>query len=159
FLGSLAASSLGQYIPDDDVFHDCVAAIERDPAHETDLVPFWRLELEAAQAAGDDPVPLVVERAAVGFAGSIPLRLLSPLLSELRDRWPKGRLLRLQALLCAKIADASLDDADLGDLLRVLPALGTLLGNTDVDHLGQFVQLWRLRSRWAALLDKAVTVF
>jgi hypothetical protein len=159
FLGSLAATRAHRFIPDDEVLDQTMAAIERQAPGDPALVAMWRLQEAVVEERGEDPVPLLADRLSQAFAGTLPLRLVGALFAELREQWPKGRLLRLQALAAARTADAGFDDADLADILRVQPGLRAALGGADSDQLAQLRLLWSQRTRWPAWLKDAETVF
>jgi hypothetical protein len=109
--------------------------------------------------AREDPVPAALALMDHVFAGDAPARCLGPVLGDVKESWPRGRLLRLQVNLAARAVEAGLELADLADLVRVQPALGPILGVVDPDHLAQLRLFWKMRSSWPRWLDRADNVF
>lgn len=159
FLGGLAATRANRFVPDDETLDQTLDAIQRQAPGDPALVALWRLQEATLDERGEDPVPLLADRISQAFAGTLPLRLVGALFSQLREQWPKGRLLRLQALVCARAADAGFEAADLADILRVQPGLRAVLGGADIDHLSQLRLFWSQRARWPAWIKDAETVF
>ncbi len=159
FVGSLAATSVGHFLADPEVLEETIVAMQRHASDSAALLPLWRLQELDAERRREDPVPLVVERLGQALAGEFPLRLITPLIGDLRDRWPKGRLIRLQALVIERAAAIGVDAADLAEVGRLQPALGQLLGSGDHDHLSQWQCLCYLRSRPTAWLAQADHIF
>ncbi len=159
FVGGLAATSHGYYFPDDEVLQATLAAVQRTAPNSPTLALLCRMQHVNAAQRGEDEAPLLAERIRQALAGSLSLRVLGPLLADSKDRWPKGRLLRLQALVCARAADAGLEDADLVDLGRVQPAWRALFGAGDLNHIAQLRLFCALRPRWPAWLRQADSVF
>src|SRR5262245_56693773 len=105
FIGSLAATTHGFFSPDDDLLQETLDAIQPVSPDAPAIASLCRLQDASAVHRGEDEVPLLAERIGAALAGNLPLRLLGPLLADPQDRWPRGRLLRLQALACAKAAE------------------------------------------------------
>jgi hypothetical protein len=155
FLGSLASTSVGHFLPDREILDEVIAVMQRDADPSAALLPLWRLQELAAERRRQDSAPLVAERLGQALAGAFPLRLIAPLLGDMRDRWPKGRLVRLQALLVERAAALGVDVSDLAEVGRLQPALGQLLGSADLDHLSQLEYLCFLRRNPTAWLAQA----
>lgn len=159
FLGSLAAASAGQYLPDEEVLEEAEQAMQRASASDPALPPLLRLREAHVAAHDEDAVPHLAERFGQALAGTLTLRVVAPLLAELPERWPQGRLLRLRTLACARAVDAGLEDAELAELVRAQPALRTFFGGADHEHLKKLQSFWALRARWMDRLHDADSVF
>jgi len=122
------------------------------------LAAVWRLHIADLGRADEDPVPALVELLEQVFAGAAPARVLGPVLAPVKE-WPRGRLLRLQAILTARATELGLELADIVDLARVQPALAPVLGIHDLDRLAQLRLFWRMQSSWPRWLDRATNVF
>jgi hypothetical protein len=123
------------------------------------LAALWRLQMADLQASGEDPVPALVDLMEQVLRGDVPARALGPVLEEIKESWPRGRLARVQAIVIARAAELGLEIADIADLVRTQPALAPLLGAGDLDHLTQLRLFWRLRASWPRWLERADSVF
>ena len=96
------------------------------PGH---LAALYLLMIEDAAAAGDDPVPLVVEQLARCFGGRLPMVFAERLLEDWRcDWWTRGNLARLRVLLCDRAFEAGFEVRNLLDAGQSAAALGSVLG-------------------------------
>jgi len=159
FIGSLATATHGHFFPDDDVLQETVDAVKNAASDGPALAALYRLQDANAVQHGEDETIRLAERIGDALAGNMPLRLLGPLLADPEERWPRGRLLRLQALVCGKAADLGLQDADFVDFARAQPALRVVFGSGDLDHLAQLRLFCALRQRWPTWIRQANNVF
>jgi hypothetical protein len=165
FLGALAETSRGYGDPDarQEGFAAVLEAVERSPQRGAlpwpELAAVWRSYLGDLHELGEDPAPAAIMLMEHVFTGDAAARSLGPVLSDVKDSWPRGRLLRLQVNLAARAVEMGLELADLADLVRVQPALGPILGVGDADHLVQLRIFWKMRSSWPRWLDRADNVF
>jgi serine/threonine protein kinase len=123
------------------------------------LAAVWRLQIADLEASAQDPMPAFVDLVEHVFTGEAPARCLGPVLDEIKEGWPRGRLARVQAILMARAAELGLEIADLANLVRVQPALAPLLGAGDLDHLAQLRLFWRMRASWPRWLERADNIF
>jgi hypothetical protein len=122
------------------------AATLAAPGFAGHLAALWRLAIEDAAAAGQDPVPLVADRVSLCLDGRLPLAFAERLLAGWESAlWTRGNLARLRVLLCERAFGAGFEVRDLVTLGLLAPALGDALVTADVQALAQLRLLWSLR--------------
>ena len=167
FLGALALTSIGGRWPEgrrkslDRIVPLTEKAVLARAAPAGHLAALWRLAAEDAATLGRDPVVLVAEQASQSLVGRLPLAFAEQLLRQWESAfWTRGNLARLRVMLCDRAFEAGFECADLIELGRIAPALGTALGTHDSEQLGRMRLLWSLRpSRPWDRCGPASTVF
>src|SRR5205085_7896074 len=113
------------------------------PGH---LAALYRLLIEDAAAAGEDPVPLVVEQLARCFVGRLPMVFAERLLEDWRcGWWTRGNLARLRVLLCDRAFEAGFEVRNLQDAGHNAPSLGAVLNTDEPTALAGLRLVWSLR--------------
>jgi hypothetical protein len=123
---------------------NAVLSSQAPPGH---LAALRRALIEDAAAAGEDPVPLVVEQLARCFEGRLPLAFADHLFEDWRsDVWTRGNLARLRILLCDRAFEAGFEVRNVLDAGENAPSLGSALGVDKPDQLASLRLLWSFRA-------------
>lgn len=122
-------------------------AVEAGQAPAAHLAALVRLQIEAACADEEDPVPLVVRWLGRCFAGKLPPAFAQELLEDwTTDWWTPLHLARLRILTCDRAFEAGLEVETLLDLCQTAPALGAILHPEAPRRLAALRLLWALRA-------------
>ncbi|MFO0927784.1 MAG: hypothetical protein U0736_12220 [Gemmataceae bacterium] len=131
-------------------------AVEAGKAPAAHLAALVRLQIEAAWADEEDPVPLVVRWLDRCLTGKLPLAFAQELLEEwATDWWTPRQLARLRVLTCDRAFEAGFEVENLLDLGQTAPALGDILRVESPRRLAALRLVWSLRASrpWGRMGD------